>query len=69
MMLTNLLALIDQMAKFTNHVPMLSEVPQIFLRHSIAASVASLLVLGLLGLGTFSTFTENLPNFPSAWIS
>src|ERR1051326_893668 len=69
MILTNLSAIIDLDGKIYHQVPIFRGVPQIFLRHSIAASVASLLVFGLLGLGTFSTFIENFPNFPSAWIS
>ena len=64
MILTNLLPHGTIVAKITIYAPTLRVVPQIFLRHSIADKVASLLVLGLLGLGTFSTFTENFPNFP-----
>ena len=42
---------------------------QMDFKRSIADKVASLLVLGLLESGTFSTLIEIVPNFPSAFIS
>ena len=45
-------------------VPTLIPLEQIERNVSIADSMASLLVLGLVGSGTFSTIVEIFPNFP-----
>jgi len=50
------------------YVPILISSEQIVLRHSIAERIASLLVLGLLESGTFSTSIFISPNFPLAII-
>jgi hypothetical protein len=51
-----------------NQVPIRISPEHIERKHSIAESIASLLVFGLFWSGTFSTLIDILPNFPFASI-